>query len=202
MIYFLGELASDGKPNGLVKVGFTDSSSAKGRLGNCQTGNPRALKVLKEIAGTQSQERKLHKLFRDWHRSGEWFAFSSHALRVLTWKRVVDVETFIAALGERYESAWTKEIGTFQWTTRAYPVLPPPALPVGEDDAAARAWVAEGLKDDDLPPEALGPVAYPKRPDGDSDGDGMVASANSAAWRFRVAAARELLEDKDAKELS
>jgi hypothetical protein len=165
MIYFIGELGLDGKPNGVVKVGYTNGESAQARLSDLQCGNARRLGLLKEIDGTRDQERRLHELLDHWRLEGEWFAFSTHALAACRWQRVVCPSTFIAALGTRY------------------------ALPKRDivDDAAE--FIAAKVGDDPRPPW-LSPVIDPD----DGPASGGAALPHPSIWKRRVAVAGAILE--------
>lgn len=57
-----------------VKVGFT-SGAVAARIKDLQTGNPRRISVIAEIANaTEETEAALHRALNTWHVSGEWFA--------------------------------------------------------------------------------------------------------------------------------
>jgi hypothetical protein len=166
VIYFIGELGPDGKPNGVVKIGYTNGESAKDRLSSLQSGNARKLRVLKEIGGTAVGERELHGLLASWRLEGEWFAFSTHALAVCSWKRVVNPVTFIAALGLRHAQAEKRRLA---------------------DDAAR--LIAAKIADDARAPEWLAPVIDPD----DGPASGGAALPHPSVWARRVVAAGVVL---------
>ncbi len=58
--------------NGPIKIGYT-ADDPKKRLGQLQTGNASALKLLGAIKGTSSRERELHAALAEWRMQGEWF---------------------------------------------------------------------------------------------------------------------------------
>jgi Meiotically up-regulated gene 113 len=166
LIYFIGEIGADNKPNGIVKIGYTDGDSAKDRLASLQSGNPRRLRILKEIKGDRDAERLLHELFAEWRLSGEWFASSQHAARLITYKKVVSQTSFVAALGSSYaERARKKDWRDLQFERRHLPRDELAARPKRLDDATT---LAESVGNDGSnPPSWLTPVIDPPEPDDD-----------------------------------
>lgn len=57
-----------------VKIGFTAGGLTR-RLSELQTGSPVPLVVLATVEGKKFQERDLHRRFRPYRVSGEWFRF-------------------------------------------------------------------------------------------------------------------------------
>ncbi|MGU3387161.1 GIY-YIG nuclease family protein [Methylobacterium sp. D53M] len=58
-----------------VKIGFTESSDAKGRIAEVQAGLPAKLTVYMTFPGTIADERELHERFKAWRLRGEWFRY-------------------------------------------------------------------------------------------------------------------------------
>jgi hypothetical protein len=58
--------------NGPIKIGFT-ADDPRRRLGQLQTGNASALKLLGAIKGTAAQEKQFHADLSEWRLQGEWF---------------------------------------------------------------------------------------------------------------------------------
>lgn len=174
-----------------VKIGWTSADSARDRLGSLQTGNPRQLFLLKEIGGSQGEERRLHQLLDGWKCGelvGEWFWFPPRAVNVVRWKRVVDPPSFVAALGAMYEIAWHERAGGG---------LPYTGIR-GDAQRAARVTVddlflaAVSDVDDEEPPEPIGGlVPDPDKPDPFGGAGAMTVKG----WEFRVEAAARLLHE-------
>ena len=66
-----------------VKFGIADD--VRGRLSNMQTGCPFPLKLLASwpCKDAKNTERRLHKLFRQFHLRGEWFKVPEDLLAVV-----------------------------------------------------------------------------------------------------------------------
>ena len=71
MIYIIGHWEEWGSHP--IKIGYTDSESAQGRLKGIQTGNPFRLTVVHEMEGDLSDERDLHSILDTYRLTGEWF---------------------------------------------------------------------------------------------------------------------------------
>jgi hypothetical protein len=56
-----------------IKIGFTTGKSADSRSKQCQTGNPRQLEIVDQLAGSSFHEMRIHKLLKRYQRVGEWF---------------------------------------------------------------------------------------------------------------------------------
>ncbi len=184
MIYFIGELGRDAKPNGIIKIGWTAGESADERLSSLQCGNARRLQVLKAIPGGRETERALHELFAEWRLEGEWFAFGKQATRVVGWQRVVCAQTLVAALGQRYaERARRLKEGP---PTRYAPIPPLPEVKWADPHDAE-----ERVPEDDpaRPPAWLVPVIDPD----DGPASGGAALPNPSKWARRIHAAAVLL---------
>lgn len=72
MIYFI----QCGGRRGPVKIGFTAKDAANARLIEMQTSTPYSLKVLGEMEGKQSDEKRIHAIFKNSRIGGEWFKYS------------------------------------------------------------------------------------------------------------------------------
>lgn len=79
-----------------IKIGFTTSSTADGRKKQCQTGNPRPLKIIRELDGTQRDEQNLHRLLTYYRTVGEWFRLPGSLVRAF---QVMDFESASEVLG-------------------------------------------------------------------------------------------------------
>jgi Meiotically up-regulated gene 113 len=191
MIYFIGELGPDGKPNGIVKIGWTEGESANGRLSDLQCGNARRLKVLNEISGGRDAERILDELFADWRLGGEWFAFGVQSARVLGWKKVVCVQTLLAALGARYADRARR----LEHDRLHFSRFPPPPLPEVKRANPHDVGDLFASNEDDpfRPPAWLASVVSPPDPDDDPASGGM-ALPHPGMWARRVKAAGVILE--------
>lgn len=67
LVYFIGQSGG-----GAIKIGRSKSPGR--RLADLSVASPVALELLATTPGGQEVERELHKLFRDHHLRGEWFA--------------------------------------------------------------------------------------------------------------------------------
>lgn len=82
-----------------VKIGYTSSGDATGRLRDLQTGSPVVLRVHAECPGDISDERALHAALNAEREHGEWFriserlsaliAYVSSAKRLAGWRDVL-----------------------------------------------------------------------------------------------------------------
>ena len=63
------------------KIGYTSSTSAKGRLSSMQTGNPFKLHLVKEVKGNPYIEKHLHGVFSKLRVRGEWYRFDYKDLK-------------------------------------------------------------------------------------------------------------------------
>lgn len=75
VVYFMGVLG-DGvyAPEGhvmAIKVGC--SSNVDSRLAACRTHSPFPVEILATVPGVREDEKNLHRLLVDHHKSGEWF---------------------------------------------------------------------------------------------------------------------------------
>jgi hypothetical protein len=61
--------------DGPVKIGFTASDATK-RLRGLQTSHSQRLSIIRLFEGDMADEKRLHIMFADLRRSGEWFNFS------------------------------------------------------------------------------------------------------------------------------
>jgi len=71
MVYFL-------KLNEFVKIGFSDDVLK--RISQIQTSSPYKIEVMSVIHGDYDKEKELHKLFKQYRASGEWFYLSEEIL--------------------------------------------------------------------------------------------------------------------------
>lgn len=74
----------------LVKIGIADDVAQ--RRASLQTGNAERLNVLVQIPGNEIDERRLHKRFAQYRRTGEWFEMSA------------DLIEWIESIGGRVQS--------------------------------------------------------------------------------------------------
>lgn len=58
---------------GPVKIGYSREGGLKSRVASLQTGNPYKLRVVHTEPGSVEDERELHRTFRRYRMSGEWF---------------------------------------------------------------------------------------------------------------------------------
>lgn len=77
ILYFI---QPEGEP--FVKIGYS-SVKASSRIRSLQIGNPRKLKLLASVIGTQAQELGLHFLLREHHVHGEWFHLTPEVSAVI-----------------------------------------------------------------------------------------------------------------------
>ena len=76
-IYFIEEQRYHGDPGDVFcKIGR--SLKPKIRLKELQTGNPRRLKIVAKIGPfsevqSKRQEKRIHRIYKRWHVTGEWF---------------------------------------------------------------------------------------------------------------------------------
>lgn len=75
MVYFV-----QGVDGGPIKIGYTTSMEADGRLAGLQCGSPVQLRVLHTVRGNQRLERELHVRFAVDRLHGEWFRPSDDLL--------------------------------------------------------------------------------------------------------------------------
>lgn len=80
MIYLIGRKDNGWKADP-VKIGY--SKNPHKRVSELQTGHPYPLKVRKTLTGTLVDEKRLHRLLRDFNCSREWFLFDYHTVSVL-----------------------------------------------------------------------------------------------------------------------
>lgn len=67
MVYFI-------KAGEFIKIGYTSSTTIKGRLGSLQSGYPTPLTVLGVMDGLGPTEMAVHDLLAKHRVSGEWFS--------------------------------------------------------------------------------------------------------------------------------
>lgn len=81
-VYFIGcdELRA-------VKIGYTSSSDASGRLASLQTGSPHKLSILAVVPGPDSLEKRLHREFSRSRLSGEWFSHTTILEDLIQWAK-------------------------------------------------------------------------------------------------------------------
>lgn len=61
--------------DGPIKIGFT-ASNIKKRLSGLQTSHSQRLSIFRLFEGDKADEKRLHTMFADLRRAGEWFNFS------------------------------------------------------------------------------------------------------------------------------
>ena len=76
MIYFIQDTGT-----GHHKIGYTSSTSAKERLGSCQTGNPNELVLVGTINGSQEYEADLHRKYSSNKIRNEWFSLTEDEVK-------------------------------------------------------------------------------------------------------------------------
>ncbi len=76
MIYFLQDC------HGRIKIGYS-KDDCKVRIAALQIGNSEKLSLVGQIAGSQEDEKKLHKRFAKSNCSGEWFYLTRDILNFL-----------------------------------------------------------------------------------------------------------------------
>jgi hypothetical protein len=68
MIYFISDEARE-----FVKIGYTGSTDANGRLSAIQVGSINQLEIIHTMPGNETEEKRLHTLFSKSSERGEWF---------------------------------------------------------------------------------------------------------------------------------
>jgi hypothetical protein len=76
-VYFIRPIGMQGP----IKIGC--SIAPDGRRSSLETWSPFPLEIVAEIEGIRLLERRFHALFREQHRSREWFAWSPELQRVM-----------------------------------------------------------------------------------------------------------------------
>jgi len=93
---------------GLLKIGC--AVDPRTRLAQLQTGNPRLLKIIKALPGTQERERVLHRDLHEYRVQNEWFRPDPEVFQYLSGLEYVDYEVLN---GTPYLVLWRiKESGT------------------------------------------------------------------------------------------
>lgn len=64
-----------GTEDGYIKIGITNDENINNRVRNLQVGNPKKINVLffEERPAAEKAEKYLHKEFRKYRQTGEWF---------------------------------------------------------------------------------------------------------------------------------
>lgn len=98
-IFSEGELATpiDLDASFYVKIGIT-TRTPESRLGGCQTGNPRPLRLLRSYEG--DYELALHNKLGEFRQMGEWFLLPGKILRPFTYKGIATGDDLLRELGK------------------------------------------------------------------------------------------------------
>jgi hypothetical protein len=92
---------------GRVKIGYTGSETAEGRLRDLQVGSPRKLTLLVQCEGSRRQETLLHRKLADSNPHGEWFEPTTKLASVIAFaKRFGNVSRWDEA--EENPEAWAE----------------------------------------------------------------------------------------------
>ena len=63
----------------LYKIGYT-AGKVESRVKGLQTGCPYKISIIRELTGDQAKEKRLHNIFSEFRKEGEWFEFNKETL--------------------------------------------------------------------------------------------------------------------------
>lgn len=94
-IYFIQE-GNEGK----IKIGF--SEDPKERLKTLKIANPNNLRIIFQYEGSEADERKIHRMFKNYNISGEWFEPSEEIMEFINVTKDSYQVNRIHQLGEEF----------------------------------------------------------------------------------------------------